>query len=212
MKQTPFSQVLAHFKAADPLVYQALRTVNLTDWFESRVTKDYYWHLTKNIIGQQLSGKAADTIITRCQKLVGDVLEPQVVLNIPDQSLRDAGLSWAKVKYVKDLAAKVIAGEVVLDHLDTRSDEEVIAELTKVKGIGRWTAEMFLLFTLGREDIFSYGDLGLKKGFAKLYGHAMPTEADIAPVIARWSPYKSYGSIVLWHTLDNRERTIQESK
>lgn len=212
MKQTPFPQVLAHFKVADPLVYQALRTVNLTDWFESRVTKDYYWHLTKNIIGQQLSGKAADTIIARCQKLVGDVLEPQVVLGMPDQSLRDAGLSWAKVKYVKDLAAKVIAGEVVLDHLDTRSDEEVIAELTKVKGVGRWTAEMFLLFTLGREDIFSYGDLGLKKGFAKLYGHAMPTEADIAPVIARWSPYKSYGSIVLWHTLDNRERTIQESK
>lgn len=87
--------------------------------------------------------------------------------------------------------------------LDSLSKEDVIKELTMVKGIGVWTAEMFLLFTLHREDIFSHGDLGLKKGFAKLYGVNNPTKEDIETVVKRWSPYQSYGSIVLWHHLDN---------
>ena len=98
----------------------------------------------------------------------------------------------------------MLSGEVVLSNLDSLDNQGVIAELTKVKGIGQWTAEMFLLFTLHREDIFSYGDLGLKNGLAKLYRIDSPGTDQITEIVSNWSPYESYGSISLWHHLDNR--------
>jgi DNA-3-methyladenine glycosylase II len=98
----------------------------------------------------------------------------------------------------------VLSSEVGLDNLDTLDNEKVISELTKVKGIGRWTAEMFLLFTLHRENIFSYGDLGLKRGLSKLYAQTDLGDDQIKKIVSRWTPYESYGSISLWHYLDNR--------
>lgn len=204
MPLTPISKVKAHFAKADPKILAVLETVNLAEWFEDRSSEDHFFNLTRNIIYQQLAGKAAEAIFTRFTKLVGGKVKPEQVVKFEDQSFRDIGLSWAKAKYVKDLATKVLSGEVSLVNLDTLDDESVIIELTKVKGIGRWTAEMFLLFTLHRENIFSYGDLGLRNGFAKLYGKAKPTDAQMKRVVARWSPYQSYGSISLWHHLDNR--------
>ena len=124
-------------------------------------------------------------------------------MKIPDQKIRDAGLSWAKVKYLKDLADKVKNKVIHLEKLDTLSNEEVITELTKVKGIGPWTAEMFLMFTLGREDVFSHGDLGLKNAIKKLYGFKKdPTRKQVEKIIARWTPYKTYACRILWKSLE----------
>ncbi len=201
---TPIAKVKAHFSKVDPALLGVLETVKLSDWFEDRPSADHFFNLTRNIIYQQLAGKAASAIFTRFASLIGGSIQPEIVARFEDQQFRDVGLSWAKAKYIKDLAAKTLSGEVRLDNLDTLDDESVITELTKVKGIGRWTAEMFLLFTLHRENIFSYGDLGLKNGFAKLYSIDSPSTVTIEKVVSRWSPYKSYGSIALWHYLDNR--------
>ncbi|MFZ2199424.1 MAG: DNA-3-methyladenine glycosylase 2 family protein [Microgenomates group bacterium] len=200
MSLTNISLVKAHFAKADPKILEVLEMVKLNEWFDEQPSTDHFYNLTRNIIYQQLAGKAASAIFSRFEALVGGNVTPENILKFEDQSFRDVGLSWAKAKYIKDLAAKVQSGEVVLSNIDTLDNESVIIELTKVKGIGRWTAEMFLLFTLRRENIFSYGDLGLKNGFIKLYG----SDADLKSVIASWSPYESYGSISLWHYLDNR--------
>lgn len=193
-----------HFAVADPKILKVLMTVNLDEWFEDRSSEDNFYNLTRNIIYQQLAGKAASTIFGRFEQLVGGKVKPEIIVQFEDQVFRDCGLSWAKAKYVKDLASKVISREVILENIDTLDDQSVITELTKVKGIGRWTAEMFLMFTLHRPNIFSYGDLGLKNGFAKLYGIKDPTVKDIEVVVDNWAPYKTYGSIALWHHLDNR--------
>ena len=197
--------VKAHFAKIDPKILAVLETVNLAECFEDRPSEDHFFNLTRNIIYQQLAGKAANVIFARFEKLVGGKVKPEQVVQFEDQSFRDIGLSWAKAKYVKDLATKVLSGEVSLVNLDTLDDESVIIELTKVKGIGRWTAEMFLLFTLHRENIFSYGDLGLRNGFAKLYHQTKPSDLQMKRVVSRWSPYASYGSIALWTHLDNRQ-------
>lgn len=201
--RTHYDAVQKHLSRVDSTVAAVLDTVDLGEWLEERIGDDYYYHLTRNIVGQQLAGKAANAIFARFVDRVGEV-KPEIIVSIDDQSLRDVGLSWAKAKYIKDLAAKVLSGEVSLSDLDRLDDEAVITELTKVKGIGRWTAEMFLLFTLQRENIFSHGDLGLRNGFIKLYGIENPTKDNIEKVVSVWSPYKSYGSIALWHHLDNR--------
>lgn len=198
---TPFTTVLSHYKKHDPTLHKALSTLNLSDWLTDHTSSDHFYNLTRNIIYQQLAGAAASTIFGRFQQLVGEV-NVQAVLAASDSDMRKVGLSWAKVRYVKDLAHKLSTGEVTLDNLDSLDNESIITELTKVSGIGRWTAEMFLLFTLHRENIFSYGDLGLKKGFAKLYNQEA-SPANLIRVVSRWDPYQSYGCLALWHYLDN---------
>jgi DNA-3-methyladenine glycosylase II len=203
MTLTDFSIIKNHFAVADPKILKVLETIDLSQWFEERSSEDHFYNLTRNIIYQQLAGKAASTIFDRFQKLVGEQVTPEKVVSFEDQAFRDVGLSWAKAKYVKDLASCVISGKVVLSDIETLDNESVITELIKVKGIGRWTAEMFLLFTLHRENIFSYGDLGLKNGFTRLYEIQSPSESEVKAVVDLWSPYESYGSIALWHHLDS---------
>jgi DNA-3-methyladenine glycosylase II len=200
--------VLSHFKKRDPKIYAYMKTVDFNDWFnyhkKLKGKNDYFVSLCRNITGQQLSGKAARAIWTKFEKLFGRKrVLPKNVLSLTDQQIRDVGMSWAKVKYIKDLAHKVLEGEIHLENLRYMSDKDVIDELTRVKGIGVWTAEMFLIFTLKREDIFSYGDLGLRKGVEKVYDIEDPTEDKIEKIVKKWSPYKSYGSIALWHSLDS---------
>ncbi len=201
---TKFNIIQQHYLQVDPKISRVLAEVNLADWLEDTPSEDHFYNLTRNIIYQQLAGKAASTIFGRFEQLLKNNIVPEEVLKFEDQAFRDVGLSWAKAKYVKDLASKVVDQSVDLSNLDNQSNEDVILELTKVKGIGRWTAEMFLLFTLHRENIFSYGDLGLKNGISKLYQLDQPTNIQIQEIVERWSPYESYGSIALWHHLDNR--------
>jgi DNA-3-methyladenine glycosylase II len=116
--------------------------------------------------------------------------------------LRDAGLSWGKVRYVKDLAQKVADGEVHLARIATMDDEEIIKELTLVKGIGRWTAEMFLMFSLARPDVFAVGDYGLQVGLKRLYDLPdLPKPAQMRDLAEPWRPYRSYASLYLWRAI-----------
>lgn len=111
-------------------------------------------------------------------------------------------MSWAKARYIRDIAEKMERREVRLSRLHTLGDEEVIAELTKIKGVGRWTAEMFLMFSLGREDVFSFGDLGLRKAMQKLYGMPEFSRKRAESIVIRWSPYRTFASRILWKTSD----------
>lgn len=164
--------------------------------------------LVESIISQQLSIKAADTIFSRFKKLFrgSKFPAPKDIIKIDLQKLRSVGLSGQKASYIKDLASKVLTKEVDLSTLEKLRDEEVIIHLTKVKGIGRWTAEMFLIFSLARPDVFSYGDLGLKNAMQKIYGlrkHPSPKKA--AEISDKWKPHRSAGSRLLWASLNNKK-------
>lgn len=159
--------------------------------------------LVESIISQQLSVRVADVIYERVLNLMPKKkLDPKAILKIDDQSLRSAGLSFGKIKYIKDLSEKVSSGELDLENLENLNNEEVIENLTSVKGIGRWTAEMFLMSALGRPDVFSHGDLGLKNAIKKIY--SLP-EYDIKKaeeIVIKWSPYRTIAAKILWKSLE----------
>jgi len=198
---------MEYFATADPILHRAILSNNL----ESRHivpltdTSQFFTKLCDSIVSQQLAVKAADAIWGRFVALLPDELvTPEAVLALPEQQMRDVGLSWAKVRYVRDLAEQSMQGKISYEEMVEQSDEEVILELTKVKGIGRWTAEMFLIFTLGRPDVFSHGDLGLLRGFQKLHEIADDSvaKAQLVETAQKWSPYRSFGALALWSLYD----------
>jgi len=192
-----------HFKKADPILFAALQKIGEIESLTLRNTSDYFVALCEEIVSQQLSGKVADVIFGRFKKLFPkEAIMAKGVLKLTHEQLRGVGMSNAKAKYIKDLAEKVENKEVHLKKLVAMENEEVIAELTKIKGIGRWTAEMFLMFTLGREDIFSHGDLGLKNAIKILYKLENPTKEAVEMITIKWSPYRTYACRVLWRSLD----------
>ena len=166
--------------------------------------KDYFENLCSSIIGQQLSGRVADVIFGRFKKCVGKV-EPKNVLKIADQKLRDCGMSWAKVNSIKDLAKRTKEGKLKTRSLTELSEAEVKKELVAVRGIGNWTAEMFLMFTLGRADIFPSDDLGIRNGMIKLIGphFAKASRGEMEKFAERWKPYRTVASWYIWKNLDN---------
>lgn len=193
-----YKKVKAHFKKVDPVIHRVMEPIDFGYWWD-RPKKDYFVALCEDIVGQQLSNKAADSIWARFERLFPKKqVTPEKLLKLADEQIRHIGTSWAKVKYLKDLAGKIKVKAIHLESLEKLSDSEVVAELTKIKGVGPWTAEMFLIFTLKRPDVFSFGDLGLNKAFKNLYG-----KRRLAPVIRRWTPYKSFAALALWHSLDN---------
>jgi len=163
--------------------------------------------LVRSIVYQQLSGKAAGTIYGRFTATLGRRQpNPQSILATAPEKLREAGLSRQKAAYITDLAAKVDGGELSLRRLRHLSDEEVIEQLTRVKGIGRWTAHMFLMFHLGRLDVLPVGDLGIRAGFRDAYGLGeLPDAATMEEIAAPWVPYRSVGSWYLWRAQDGPE-------
>lgn len=196
-----YKRVIEHFRLHDPILFSFIDKV---EEFQLVKYEDYFVCLCREIIGQQLAGKAADAIYSRFLKLFPkSVVTPERVLKISDSKIRAIGPSWSKVKYIKDLAKKVVDGQVNLEHIATLLDEEVMRELTKVKGIGPWTAEMFLMFTLGREDVFSYGDLGLRRAIQRLYGFSKePTLKQMEKLTMKWKPYRTYAARILWKSLE----------
>lgn len=160
--------------------------------------------LVRAIVSQQLSGKAADTIFGRLEALGGGTVPgPAELAATPDEVLRAAGLSGAKTRGVKDLAARVLGGQLALDVLHAHDDEAVIASLTQVKGIGRWTAEMFLMFRLGRPDVLSTADLGLRKGMMMLFGlKELPDPETMHRLSAHWRPFRSVACWYLWRVAE----------
>lgn len=167
--------------------------------------RDIFTEIVSHIIGQQLSGKAADTIESRFKKLLkqSDPFSSSEILTLDDETIRhQAGLSYSKIKYIKGLTLAVVNDEIDLTIIDTLSDEEVIIHLTKIKGIGKWTAEMILMFTLKRPDVFSLGDNGLVTAIAKLYGVDKKDLKAIEKISLSWKPYRTYASQYLWKSLE----------
>lgn len=197
-------KILNHFKKHDPILYSYAIKVGKLEVIKKDKPENYFYRLCREIVCQQLSDKAGSTIFSRFQKLFpnGLVTAPDV-LSISHEQLRASGMSNAKARYIRNLAEDCIHGDFPILYLDTMNDEEILQVLTKVKGIGPWTAQMFLMFTLAREDIFSHGDLGLKKGLIKMYNlKKNPTKNQIEKIISKWSPYKTYASRILWASLE----------
>ena len=164
---------------------------------------DAYGALLRAIVGQQLSTKAARTIYLRVLDLFDGVPpSPEQLLEASEADLRGAGLSGRKVEYLRDLAAHVISGELELDRLGELSDEEAIAEIVAVRGLGQWTAEMFLLFHLERPDVLSGGDLGIRKAVQIEYElEEMPAPLEVVEIGEAWRPHRSLASLYLWESL-----------
>jgi len=190
-----------HLEAVDTNLSIYLQKINIPE-FKKR--QDFFTELCDTIISQQLSGKAASTIFERFKALFpAKKITVDKLLKLSDEKIRSCGTSWAKVRSLKDLAQKVKDGKVDLKKIDVMSDEDVIDHLVQIKGIGPWSAEMFLMFSLGREDIFSFGDLGLKKGLMKVYNMKKePTIKQIEKIVSKWRPYRTYASKVLWKSLE----------
>ena len=169
--------------------------------------RNYFVDLAANIVGQQLSGKAADAIWKRVTALIDGDITANKILAIPDEALRQAGVSGNKVKYIKNLAGAAAYKTLDLENIQKYDDEEIIRQLIAIKGIGRWTAEMFLIFSLAREDVFSHGDGGLNGAIHRLYGNGATalSKSAIAAITDKWKPYRSIASLYLWESLDNKQ-------
>jgi DNA-3-methyladenine glycosylase II len=168
---------------------------------------DHYGELVGSIVGQQLSSIAAGAIWRRLLELFdGKMPAPEQLIKVDDEKLRAVGLSRPKIRYVKDLATHVLDGRLDLDHISTMPNEQLIEQLTAVKGLGEWSAHMFMMFGLGRLDILPTGDLGIRKAMMKLYGlKELPDPPTMITIASRnnWHPYESVASWYLWQLLDN---------
>jgi DNA-3-methyladenine glycosylase II len=172
--------------------------------------KNYYQELVESIISQQLSVKAAASITKRFIDHFGHFPTPKEIIAASIEDLRGCGLSYAKVRYIQDLATHVYDGTVTFDHLDQMSNEQIIAELTTVKGIGEWTVHMFLIFCMGRLDVLATGDLGVRTAMQRLYKLPTlpkPVEMHDLATANQWHPYESIACWYLWQSLDNTPKT-----
>ena len=203
-------KALEHLRANDLIIAELIARYPAPTFHKHG---NYYQELVDSIISQQLSVKAARAIETRFKDLYGGIFpSPEQILDTDIEVLRSVGISRPKARYIQDLAMKILDGSVKFDHFDQQSNEEIFAELTAVKGIGEWTAHMFLMFCMGRLDVLPIGDLGIRNGVTALYGltaTAVPQDViDIANT-HQWKPYESVASWYVWQSLDNMPATSQ---
>lgn len=169
-------------------------------------------HLVGSIISQQLSVKVADIIEQRVYDLLPErTVTAQAILDLDPEAARACGMSYAKVRYIKSAADAAVSGLIDFGRLQALPDEEVINQLTQIVGVGRWTAEMLLIFSLGRPDIFSVGDQGLRNAVSFLYGVDKKDMAAVSALAEQWSPFRSLASRYLWASLDNAPVTQASS-
>lgn len=194
---------LAHLRRADPVMAGVIRAVGPYR-LRPRRGRSHFHDLVRSIVYQQLSGKAAGTIHARFAALFPHRhVEPQRLLALSDDALRAAGLSRQKIGYLRDLAHKVHTGAVPLDRVRHMSDEAIIEHLVQVKGVGRWTAQMFLMFKLGRPDVLPELDLGIQNAVQRAYGlRRRATPDDVRRIGAPWTPYRSVACWYLWRSLE----------
>src|SRR5579863_7639055 len=189
-----------HLKKADPVLRAIIERVGPC---RMEFGLPEFCSVAEAIVYQQLNGKAAVTIFNRFAALAGEPLTPEGILKLSDEQLRGVGLSKQKSAYLKDLAAKTAAGALDFVRLPELSDDEVIEHLTQVKGIGVWTAHMFLMFSLQRPNVLPTGDLGVRAAIRKAYGmEALPTVREIEKLAAPWHPWCSVAAWYLWRSLD----------
>ena len=204
MPATNHRAALAHLKKADPILGKIIARVGPYR-LEPRRTGTHYDALVRSIVFQQLSGKAASTIHRRlCELYPKKNPRADLLLATTDEVLRGAGLSRQKIGYLRDLATRVADRSLPLAHLGRLPDDAIIEHLVQVKGIGRWTVQMFLMFRLGRADVLPELDLGIQTAIQRAYGlRKRPTPKDVVRIGAKWRPYASVASWYLWRSLEN---------
>ena len=189
----------AYLVSADPLLGKLITSQTIPR-LESR--GDYFSSLARSIIGQQVSVAAARTIAGRFEEQTSH--DPAKAADLSEEAIRSIGLSRQKASYIRDLAQHFVNDPAVYNHLDTLSDEAVIAELIAVKGVGVWTAQMFLMFTLERPDVFAPDDAGLQRAMMRLYGwDALPPKRELVETAEKWRPYRTTACLHLWYSLNN---------
>jgi DNA-3-methyladenine glycosylase II len=196
----------AELAAADPVMAELIERLGQRSVAQRRrgaPKPDAYGALLRTVVAQQVSSKAARAIYQRVLDVFGGrTPSPDQILASSESELRGAGLSGRKVEYIRDLAAHVRSGELELDRLEELSDEEVIEEIVAVRGFGRWSAEMFLIFHLERPDVISGGDLGIRKSIQLNLGlDELPSPQEVEEISQRWRPHRSLASIYLWESL-----------
>ncbi len=198
------TKALRHLKK-DKVMAKLIKEYPLSAWPKVKTDSQYLFsEIVDTILGQQLSGKAANTIIGRFKDLYGGRYpKPEQLLKTKDEKIRDCGTSWSKVSYIKNVARAVKSGGLNLKKISQMSDTEVREELLKIKGIGNWTAEMVLMFTLRRSDIFSPGDMGLQNAIHKHYKVKKGDINKMLKIAKQWEPYRSLACRYLWRSLDN---------
>ena len=190
-----------HLTKVDPVLGAVIKQIKLRPL---KLQKNYFQALVEAIANQQLSGKAAQTILGRVLTLFKSKKfpTPQEYLKMSDAKLRSAGFSNSKVVYTKNVAQFFVERNKEIKRIHKLTDEEIIKFLTEIKGIGVWSAEMFIIFSLGREDVFSYGDLGLRKGLQKVYNFKKePTLKQMKKIVKKWKPYRTHGARYMWASL-----------
>jgi DNA-3-methyladenine glycosylase II len=193
-------KALHHLRKCDPVLAAIIQQVGP---FRMEYSPAEFASLAEAIVYQQLNGKAAVTIFKRFTELAGEPLTPAGILQLRDEQLRAVGLSKQKSSYLKDLAAKAASGTLDFSRLQELPDEEVIQHLTQVKGIGVWTAHMFLMFSLRRPDVLPTGDYGVQMAMKKLYRkRKLPKPKDMEKIARAWAPYRSIACWYLWRSLD----------
>ena len=189
-----------HLKKSDPVLRAIIERVGPC---RMEYSSPEFCSLAEAILYQQLNGKAAATIYKRFAALAGEPLSPEGILKLSGEQLRSVGLSKQKSAYLKDLAAKTVGGLLNFSRLPDLSDEEVIEHLTQVKGIGVWTAHMFLMFSLRRQNILPTGDYGVQMALKKHYKkRKLPKPKDMQKIARAWEPYRSVACWYMWRSLD----------
>ena len=204
-----YARARRYLMRRDPVLSQAIKRIGPCLMAE-RQRKDHLTALVGAIVSQQLSTRAAATIFGRFVALFpqGEIPGAEAIAAQTDEALRGVGLSSQKIGYLRDLSARIVTGSLQLDALDSLPDEEVIARLTAVKGFGRWTAEMFLMFRLHRPDVLPAGDLGIVNAIQRLYRlRKRPDAKRVGRMGEAWKPYRSVASWYLWQTLRNEPLT-----
>ena len=198
-----FQLGVEHVSRVDPRMCQLVEKVGL---IEFEAGGDPFESLVEAIISQQLSGKSARSIFNNLKALVrSETIDAQTLKKTPPSRLRKAGVSPQKSRYLKDLSSQVVKGKLDLDSLSMKPDDEVVRILDETKGIGPWTAQMFLLFTLGRPDVLPVDDLGIQTAIRKVYSlRKLPTAKKIEQIASKWHPYCSIASLYLWHSTDSK--------
>jgi len=196
MTTDTWQEAAATLAGRDPVLRRLVEQAGLPEI--SPPAQTHFGALVRAVVYQQLAGRAASAIHGRLISAMQDEVAPERLLSLPDEALRQAGLSGAKTASLRDLAAKVLDGTVILDPegLSAETDAEVVERLSSVRGIGRWTAEMFLMFQLRRLDVWPTGDLGVRKGFGLAWRIPMPTPKQLEPL---GDPYRPYRSVLAWY-------------
>lgn len=193
-------RAILHLRRCDPVLAAIITRVGRVELPDREPT---FETLTRSIAFQQLNGKAARTIYERLQTAAGGRLTPESVLALSTVQMRACGLSKQKLSYIRDLAEKTLAGDIVFEQLPAMSDEDVIEHLTRVKGIGVWSAQMFLMFALRRPNVMPTGDYGIQAAIKKAYRkRKMPKPKEMLKISRAWHPYCSLACYYLWRSLD----------